>query len=407
MLEIVIAGAGTGNFAHLTPEVQNVIKNADVVCGSERFKNFISPSQKFIPLKNFAEAFTKIEHESGKIVILVSGDPGVYSLLPIVKRRFHHTKITVLPGISSLQVLCAYAGEMWSDAVILSAHGRSLNTGKFLNVVERNRLVILLCDRANSPQAACVELAKISGVSVIIGENLGSESEAILSGKPEDFTRHESPELSLMLIRNDSPFVPENIHPRDREFIRAEGVVMTNESVRSVILGRLNLKRDSVLWDIGAGTGSISVCAGLEFPDSEIHAVECKPEAAKVIAQNAKRFHLHNIAIHEAKALDVIETLPKPTHIFIGGSGGELAGILEHISELGSVRVVIACVTLETFSTAYNLLKTWSDFETVQVSISESKLLTDSSTLMKPKCPIMILSARSEQNFSPCEKFTH
>ena len=406
MREIVIAGAGTGSFKHMTPEVREAVLRADSVCASERFRKLIPSSQKFIPLTNFAETFTKIERESGQVVILVSGDPGVYSLLSLVKRRFTRDKITVLPGISSLQVLCAYAGESWSNAVILSAHGRSLNAGKLMNIAERNRLVILFCDGENSPRKVCEKLAGISGLSVVIGENLGSESESILSGKPEDFTHHDSPELSLMLIRNDSPFVPENFHPRDREFVRAEGVVMTNESVRSVILGRLNLKKDSVLWDIGAGTGSISVCAGLEFPESEIHAVECKAEAVRVIAENAKRFHLHNIEIHAAKALDVMEALPKPTHIFIGGSGGELAGILEHISGMSDVRVMIACVTLETFGTAYNVMKTWPEFEALQVSVSESKPLTDSSTLMRPRVPVMILSAMSEQKFSIHEKFT-
>lgn len=407
MREIVIAGAGTGNLAHVTPEVRDAVLRADVVCGAERFRKLVPPSQKFIPLTSFAETFTKLEHESGQVIILVSGDPGVYSLLPLVRKRFPREKITVLPGISSLQVLCAYAGESWSDAVILSGHGRSLNAGRFLNVVERNRLVILFCDGENSPRKVCEKLAGISGVSVVVGENLGSESQHILSGTPQDFVTHESPELSLMLIRNHRPFSPENLHPRDREFLRADGVVMTNESVRAVVLARLNLRSDSVLWDIGAGTGSISVCAGLECPESEIHAVECKPEAVRVIAENARRFHLHNIVIHEAKALDVMESLPKPTHVFVGGSGGELAGILERVGGMGEgVRVLVACVTLETFATAYSILKTWPEFEAVQVSISESKPLTDSSTLMKPKCPVMILSAMSEQNFSPPEKFT-
>ncbi len=396
MLEIVIAGAGTGDLAHMTPEVREAILRADVVCGSGRFRNLVPLTRKFIELANFAETFTKIERESGQVIILVSGDPGVYSLLPLVKKRFPNTKITVLAGISSLQILCAYAGESWSDAVILSGHGRSLRVGRFLNLVERNRLVILFCDGQNSPGYICEKLAGISGVSVVIGENLGSDSQLILSGNPKNFVTHESPELSLMLIRNRRPFVPESLHPSDGEFLRDEGVVMTNESVRAVILARLNLRGESVLWDIGAGTGSISVCAGLECPESEIHAVECKPEAVRVIAENAKRFHLHNIVLHEAKALDVMETLPKATHVFIGGSGGELARILERVGKMSDVRVVIACVTLETFSTAYTFLKDWPDFEAVQVSISESKPLTDSATLMKPKCPVMILSATSE-----------
>ena len=100
-----------------------------------------------------------------------------------------------------------------------------------------------------------------------------------------------------------------------------------------------------------------------------------------------------NIAIHEGRALEVIDSLPVPSHVFIGGSEGELAGILEHIARLGvHVRVVVACVTLETFSTAYTIMKDYPDFEAVQVSVNEAKTLTPSSTLMSPRCPVVILS---------------
>ena len=389
MREIIIAGAGTGS---ITPEVQEALLRADVICASERFTSLIPEGRRYIPLKHIDESLTQIAHESGRVMILVSGDPGLYSLLPLVKRRFPDELITVLPGISSIQALCARVGESWSDAVILSGHGRNLNAGRFLNLVERNRLVILFCDKTHSPQWACERLSGISGVDVVIGENLGSESELVLSGLPADFVNHDSPELSLMLVRNSSPYVPDNLHPRDSEFVRAEGVVMTNESVRAVILGRLDVRRESVFWDIGAGTGSISVCVGLERPECEVHSVEYKPDAVRVIAMNAAKFHLHNIAVHEGRALDVIYELPVPSHVFIGGSEGELAGILEHIARLDtSVHVVAACVTLETFSTAYTLMKGLRDFEAVQVSVNEAKYLTPSSTLMKPKCPVVIL----------------
>ena len=392
MREIVIAGAGAGS---LTQEVRDAISRAGCVCASQRFMTLIPPGRRFIPLTNFAEAFAEIEREPGQVVILVSGDPGLYSLLPLVKRHFPRKSITVLPGVSSLQVLCARVRESWSDAVIVSAHGRTLNFGRFLNLVERNRLVALFCDGLNSPRCVCEKLAGLHGVDVVIGENLGSESESILTGRPADFVKHDSPALSLMLVRNASPFVPVNVHPRDSEFVRAEGVVMTHEAVRSVILGRLNLRRDSVLWDIGAGTGSISVCAGLEKPESEIHAVERKPEAVRVIARNAERFHLHNINIHESRALDVMGSLPEPSHVFIGGHDGELAGILSHLK--GKLaRVVIACVTLDTLTTAYALLKNWHDFEALQVSVSTSKLLTNESILMAAKSPVTILSASCE-----------
>ena len=392
MREIVIAGAGTGS---LTQEVRDAISRAECVCASQRFITLIPPGKRFIPLTNFAEAFAKIEREPGQVIILVSGDPGLYSLLPLVKKHFPRESITVLPGVSSLQVLCARVRESWSDAVIISAHGRTLNFGRFLNTVERNRLVALFCDGVNSPRCVCEKLAGLHGVDVVIGENLGSESESVLTGRPMDFVKHDSPALSLMLVRNDSPFVPVNVHLRDSEFLRAEGVVMTHEAVRSVILGRMNLRKDSVLWDIGAGTGSISVAAGLQFPECEIHAVERKSEAVRVIARNAELFRLHNIYIHEGRALDVMESLPEPSHVFIGGSDGELAGILSRLKGK-SARVVTACVTLDTLAAAYTILKDWHNFEALQVSITTSKLLTNESILMTPKCPVTILSATCE-----------
>ena len=169
---------------------------------------------------------------------------------------------------------------------------------------------------------------------------------------------------------------------------------MTNESVRSVILSRLNLNRDSVLWDIGAGSGSISISSGHENIYAEIHAVEYKHEAADLISRNASQFHTHNIIIHEAKALDVLHALPTPTHIFIGGTEGELSGILEYISRMKSpVYVMIACVTLETFSRAYEVLRDWENFETVQISVNQSKHLNTSMTLINARTPVMLLSA--------------
>lgn len=397
MLELTIAGAGTGSISQLTQQVRDAVAQADVICASRRFAGIVPGGKKFIELKSFAETFDVIAQESGQVLILVSGDPGVYSLLPIVKKRFAGTNITVLPGISSLQALCARAGESWSDAVILSGHGRKLNAGKLLNLVERNRLVILFCDKINSPAHVCEKLSCLAGVNVVIGENLDSASERILTGEPEEFTAQTFSELSLMLIRNSTPYERDNIFPRDIEFARAEGVVMTNESVRSVILGRLGLRKDSVFWDIGAGTGSISISAGVMFPECGIHAVECKPDAVRVIAENARRFHLHNIEIHAGRALDVIGSLPVPDCVFVGGSGGELCGILEHIRGRDvPVRVVAACVTLETLNAAYSTLCEWRAFEAVEISVSESKPLADSVTLMRAHSPVMILSGLSK-----------
>ena len=393
MIDITIAGAGTGSESHLTPEVKEAINDSDVIFASVRFKNLIPPDKNFYSLTNFSQAFELIASMiDSRVLILVSGDPGIYSLLPLVKKRFPNEKINVLPGISSLQVICANTGEKWNDAKILSGHGRELSPGKFLNAVERNRVTILFCDSVISPKWACEKLEGVAGnFEVFIGENLGSSDERILTGTPEEFASYEFAELSIMLIKNNNVYKTHNL--RDKDFLRANNIVMTNENVRSVILSKLGLDNESIFWDIGAGTGSVSIEAANNFPDCEIRAIERKPEAAELISRNAAKFHVHNINIYNNRALNVIETLPKPSHVFIGGSDGELTQILEYLAGLeNNIRVIVACVTLENFNAAYEFMKGMRDFEVVQISVTSSKSLSESLTLMSANNPVMLLS---------------
>ena len=247
MNEIIVAGAGSGNESHLTHEVHEALMNSDVILASSRFRKLIPPDKRIIDLKDFDASFNQLEHEHGKKLILLSGDPCIYSLLPVIKKRFPNENIRVLPGISSLQILCAHAGELWNNAVILSGHGRALRAGTFLNLVERNRLVILFCDKHISPQWACQNLIRIHGnLEVFIGCNLGYENEQIFHGQPEEFLHDTFTELSIMLVKNHNVYMPVNIHIRDSEFLRVNNIVMTNECVRSVILSRMNWKHKHI-----------------------------------------------------------------------------------------------------------------------------------------------------------------
>ncbi len=307
--EIVIAGAGTGTLRHLTPEVQEAMNDADIIFADKRLHGFIPAGKRVNDIMNYAE----IDREDGKILLLVSGDPGIFSLMPVIRRRFPNENITVLPGISSLQVICAKAGETWHNAAILSGHGRTLSAGKFLNTVERNRITVLFCDSNISPSWACEKLSCMSDVDVVIGSCLGSDDECVIRGSHEDFAGKIFPELSICLVRNNNIYIPERIHLRDKDFLREKDIVMTNEAVRSVIISRLEMKSDGVFWDIGAGSGSISVSIGHELPYSDIHAVECSPKAANLTSRNAARFRLHNITVHNSRAVDAIASLPEPS----------------------------------------------------------------------------------------------
>ena len=358
MNEITIAGAGSGSALHLTPEVKNAINEADVIALNSRFLGIIPKDKKIIQLEDFNGTFKKIQNETGNILILVSGDSCLYSLLPLAKKFFVDKTIKVLPGLSSLQILCARAGELWNDAKILSGHGRELNIGIFLNIIERNEKVIIFCDKKNSPGFICDKLKNFSNIEVFIGSNLGGEGEIFLHGKPSEFLGKNFPELSIILIKNRDVYSFNKLYPRDCDFLREKDIVMTNENVRAAILAKLELNTNSLFWDIGAGSGSVSVAAANQNLFMEVHAIEKNPKACDLIKRNTAKFHLHNIQIHQGMAGEIIKSLPVPTHIFIGGSGGELKNIFTTIKNIKShVRVVTACVTLENFHQAYELMK--------------------------------------------------
>ncbi len=325
--------------------------------------------------------------------------------MPIVKKRFLNVRLKVLPGISSLQCLCAAAGEMWHDAVILSGHGRPLSDWKFLNTVERNRLTLLFCGEEHNPEWA-VNLIKhaVGGLAnhteIVIGERLSYPDECISivrAGKDDLNKKFDS--LALVLIKNNSPWTAPSGRLKDADFERDNSVPMTREEVRSIIIDRLNLNDNSVFFDIGAGTGSISAAAALEFPDCEVHAIECDDDALNVINRNREKFKIHNLQVHSGHAVKVLNELIDekiiPSNIFIGGSGGELAEVIRRLENLNSlVRVLISAVTLETLSEAVNLLNNekWRNLEAVQAAISATRPL-GRSLLMSARNPVTILSA--------------
>jgi precorrin-6Y C5,15-methyltransferase (decarboxylating) len=175
---------------------------------------------------------------------------------------------------------------------------------------------------------------------------------------------------------------------------------MTREETRTIVLDTLRPAPDAVVWDIGAGTGSVSIACSRLCPYGEVHAIERLPEAVELLNANRKKFHAYNLFIHEGDAEISLDSLPRPTHVFVGGSGGKLPQILERVKNLGTaggeIFTAVSGVTLKTIATAYEILSGdgFGGLNVTQFSVSRGKI-AGGSMILAAQNPVTLLSARA------------
>jgi precorrin-6Y C5,15-methyltransferase (decarboxylating) len=250
-------------------------------------------------------------------------------------------------------------------------------------------------------QSVCQQLcdAGFSNAFVTVGENLSYPNERVVSGFAETFINGDFVNLSVMLIQNKEPqkkYLAVRGLP-DEAFLRGD-VPMTKSEIRSVSISKLQLKEDDVLFDVGAGTGSISIEAGLVLSQGTVYAIEKKEEAMLLIENNIARFSLKNVYVVCGKAPEAFESLPVPTKAFIGGSSGNMKEIIAALLTRNSkIRIVINIIALETLSAALNALKECGlqNTEVVQLSVSKSKQL-GGYHMMVGQNPIYIITAEGQ-----------
>ncbi len=394
---LYVVGAGPGDPSQQTAAASETVARCRCAVAAPRHAGLAAKCEKYLPMRGFDETFAEIGRELalGDVAVIVSGDPGVYSLMPLLKKRFPDAEMRVVPGISSLQSLFAEAGETWESAKILSGHGRGISEAKILSTVDRSRATAFFCGTDKTPRWFCSLLASrgLDGVEVTVGERLGYGDGKVTRGRPSELANRDFDSLSIALAVNPQPAPGPKLLPRDGDFIRTT-VPMTREEVRAVILAKLGLSRDSVLWDIGAGTGSVSIAAAAFCPDGEVHAVEKDDEAHALEAENVRKFRLFNVTLHKGSALDVIESLPRPTHVFVGGSGSELPALLSRLAPIPGLRVAVSAVTIKTFRIAAERLGSpdFADFDAVQINVSKMKKIGESE-IMTARNPVVIFSA--------------
>lgn len=377
---ITVIGAGPGQSKYMLPAGMEAIAAADIVIADKRYITEIGHRdvRTMGPVMAAIDEIGRLS-KTKHVAVVVSGDPLMYSLYKTIKNKLPDEKIEVIPGIGSMQFFAARLGETLEEALFLSAHGRNLDEGKLCRAVLEHQKVFILCDKQKGPGwiGSVLDKYGLGNLFMSAASCLSYDNEEIVSGSAADFAGREFDSLSVVFIKNEAP-VTAVCKPLlcDDDFNRGK-TPMTKEEIRWIILGKLSLTPDSVVWDIGAGTGSISVECARQCPFGHVYAIERHSEAAELIRSNKEKFELHNLEIIEGMAGEKMDELPVPTHIFIGGSGREMQVLLQKIRALGAgIKVVIACVTVETLSEAVSCLKNgFSDFSIVQASIGRSRAL--------------------------------
>ncbi len=396
MEKVAVVGAGPGALDCLTPKALEAVEGADIVFAAERHAHFTGGKLRPLePLERALEDMRSRRMMGAKVAVLVSGDPALYSLLPALSHAFGRENLSVIPGVGALQALCAQLKEPWQDAAVLSAHGRELAGSALAHTIRTHERTFLFCDSRHDPTWLCAALREngISGVEVAVGERLSYPDERVISGSPEAIGRETFGPLCLARVFNPCPAkgLPDLGIP-DGDFIRGK-TPMTKKEIRTLAVAALHLATDSVVWDVGAGTGSVSVECARQCPEGAVYAVERDGEAILLIRENAQKFFATNLAIVPGSAPEALSSLPAPTHVFLGGSGGEMGAILGHIEALGTpVRLAATAVTLESARFMAKRLSGWKRFEAAQVLVSRLEP-AGASHLFRAQNPVFLFSA--------------
>lgn len=376
--KVTVIGIGPGSENCLTAEAKAALADCDAVIGAKSVVESLHTEKpvypEFLPgkVRTVLDAHPTLRHAA----VVMRGDVGFYSGTKKLLAALDGYDMNVIPGISSIVYFAAKLGVSWDDAALISLHGRNAN---LIHTVKNNRKIFALTGGENTVDAVCRKLCAFGfgSLSVIAGERLSYPDEKITRGCAADLAENTLDSLSVLYIENESAVRRHRHGIADEEFLRGD-VPMTKSEVRTISMAKLDLPADAVVYDVGAGTGSVSVECALAAYDGQVYAIKKEADAAELIRQNRGKFGCGNLHIVEGLAPDALNDLPVPTHAFIGGSSGNLWEILAVLLDKNpDVRIVINAITVETQTEAAECAKLFgfTEYETVSVNIARSRKL--------------------------------
>ncbi len=358
--DIIIAGISRSS---LPDEVRRILSEEEIelLVSSDYSKKLVSSFpkgnriKKTIPFTPIVDCFKDIERSAsrGRVLVLTSGDPLFFGFGTSFLKRLPEAEVAFIPSVSSMQFCFSRFGIPWEEAQFISLHGRDIEgIASMIN----NKLLFFLTDKNNTPDRIAtfimnrIESERLDDYTIHIGEKLGQDGERLISGGLAKISTQSFEQPNCVIITNRQTIIndyPSKLGLKESEINHSRGLITKNE-IRAMVLHALDLPHDGVFWDVGAGSGSVSIEAARMNPGLSIYAIE-KNEVERVhIEQNRRRFGCWNIHVIAGKAPEVFTDLPKPDRVFVGGSGGQLIPILEQTAALiGSGQKIVVTGILE------------------------------------------------------------
>lgn len=354
---VAIIGIGDDGLEAVPNSVRQQIMSAEVLAGNERTLALVpeAPGKRVVIGTDLEAVAAQIDAlGASRVAVLVTGDPLFYGLARFLCDRLGRDRCEIVPHVSSMQMAFARVKESWDEAYLTNLANHTLDS-----VVERirgaSKVGLFTTEQITPAQVARKMLSRrIDYFTIYVCENLGGRNERVTRGTIAEIAEQTFEPLNVMVLvrTSDIPDRPRLSRVRskfgnaDEEFVQStpKHGLLTHAEVRAVALAQMALSANSVVWDVGAGSGSVSIEAAQLAPDGRVFAIEMDPQDIALIRENADRFGVSNVTPVLGAAPEAWAELPNPDAVFIEGSGREIARIAELAFErLNPGGRVVAC----------------------------------------------------------------
>jgi precorrin-6Y C5,15-methyltransferase (decarboxylating) len=372
--KVHIVGIGDDGVEGITAHARRIVESADVLLGPESCAALLPASvrSRLETAASLEELVERIEAAGGRrLVVLASGDPLFYGTARYVCGKLGKDRFEVVPHVSSMQLAFARVKESWEDAFLANLAGQSIE--RVIDRIRSSETAGLFTSEQWPPAAVARALLDegIDYFQAYVCENLGSPDERVTQGSLADIARDSFGPLNVMILvrKARAADAPGQVGSRlfgnpDECFLqsRPKRGLLTPSEVRSLALAELGLGPASTVWDVGAGSGSVGLEAARIARDGTVHAIEMDPDDHQLITQNAARFGVTNLHAVLGRAPEAWAGLPDPDAIYVGGSGRDVAMLVEQAwtrLRRGG-RLVTACNSIENLAAVHALLRSRS-----------------------------------------------